>query len=147
MILKTSSFWLKAAIFFQFLTGFFHLLSFLSIPIPANESEKQLFDLMSNYKFDLGAGFQRSMENLMNSFSITFALLLFFSGVLNLFLSRSRLPINTMKGLILINLFTYLICFITMSLLTFLPPIICTGLIVITLLLSHLRIGKEIAQQ
>lgn len=143
---KTHSFWLKAVIALQFVTGVFHLLSFLNSPEPKNDSEKQLFNLMTNYKFDLGSGFFRSMENLMNSFSIAFALFLFFSGILNLFLLRSNLPNKTMKGVILINLFAYLICFISMSLLTFLPPIICTGLIVLILLIAYLRLNGEIAK-
>lgn len=140
---KTNSFWLKVAIALQFVTGIFHLLSFMSNPEPKNESEKQLFDLMTNYKFDLGSGFLRSMEDLMNSFSIAFALFLFFSGILNLFLLRNNLPTKTMKGVIMINLFAYLICFIAMSILTFLPPIICTGLIVIMLLIAYLRTTQQ----
>jgi len=141
---KKNSFWLKAAIALQFVTGIFHLLSFISSPDPKNDSEKQLFDLMTNYKFDLGSGFLRSMEDLMNSFSIAFALFLFFSGILNLFLLRSNLPKKTMKGVIMINFLAYLICFIAMSLLTFLPPIICTGLIVTMLLIAYLQLNKEI---
>lgn len=143
---KTHSFWLKAAIALQFVTGIFHLLGFISSPNPKNDSEKQLFDLMTNYKFDLGSGFLRSMEDLMNSFSIAFALFLFFSGILNLFLLRSNLPKKIMKGVIMINFFAYLICFITMSILTFLPPIICTGLIVTTLLIAYLQLNKELAK-
>lgn len=140
---KKHLFWLKSAVALQLITGVFHLLSFLNTPKPANDSEKQLLDLMSNYRFDLGAGFHRSMEDLMNSFSIAFTLLLFFSGILNLFLLRSDLPDKTMKGVVLINVLTYLICFISMSILTFLPPIICTGLIVMTLFMSYLMLGKE----
>jgi len=142
-MLKKYTFWFKGAILFQFITGVFHLLSFLNSPAPKNESEKQLFDLMSNYKFDLGTGFLRSMDDLMTSFSIAFALLLFFSGILNLFLLLSKLPFRILKGVILINFFIYLICFISMELLTFLPPIICTGLIVLSLLVSYFFIPKE----
>jgi hypothetical protein len=146
-MIKKYSFWFKDAIALQFVTGIFHLLSFLSKPEPKNDSEKQLFDLMTNYRFDLGSGFLRSMEDLMNSFSIAFALLLFFSGILNLFLLKSNLSNKIMKGIILINLFTYLICFVAMCLLTFLPPIICTGLIVIALLTSYLILRGDGANQ
>lgn len=139
-MMKKYTFWLKMAIALQFITGFFHLLSFLSKPEPENDSEKQLFDLMSNYRFDLGAGFLRSMEDLMNAFSITFTLLLFFSGAVNLFLLKSNLPSQTIKGVVLINLATYLICFVAMGLLTFLPPIVCVGLIVATLFISYLTL-------
>lgn len=139
--------WLKVAIVLQFVTGLFHLLSFLNKSEPRNDNEKQLFDLMTTYKFDLGAGFLRSMEDLMTSFSIAFAILLFFSGILNLFLLKNNLPNKTMKGVILINFIAYLICFISMTLLTFLPPIICTGLITITLLISYFLIQEESAKQ
>jgi uncharacterized membrane protein HdeD (DUF308 family) len=141
-MLKKHSFWLKSAIFLQFTTGLFHVLSFFNSPKPANDSEKQLLDLMSNYKFDLGAGYHRSMDDIMTAFSVAFALLFFFSGVLNTFLRRSNLPANTMKGVILINIFAYLICFLTMSMLTFLPPIICTGLILLTLLIAYFKQRK-----
>ncbi len=98
---------------------------------------------MTHYKFNLGAGFYRSMEDLMNTFSIAFSLLLFFSGALNLFLLRSDLPARTMKGVVLINLVTYLICFISICLLAFLPPIICTGLIVVTLLPAYIKLRNQ----
>lgn len=136
-MIKKHSFWFTFSIVLQFCTGIFHLLSFLNNAHPKNETEKQLFDLMTTYKFDLGSGFLRSMDNLMNSFSIAFSLLLFFSGTLNLFLLKNNLPDKTLRGILFINLVTYLICFITMCILTFLPPIICTGLIVVTLLISY----------
>lgn len=146
-MLKKYTFWLKVAIFLQFLTGIFHSLSFLNTPKPQNESEKQLFDLMSNYKFDLGFGFIRSIENLLTSFSISLVLFLFFSSALNLFLLKKNLPANTMKGIILINFITYLVCFIVMLLLTFLPPIVCLGLITVALLIAYLALGGHTSKQ
>lgn len=141
------TFWLKAVVTLQFVTGFFHVLSFVNKAQAANDTEQQLLDLMSNYKFDLGAGFHHSMNDLMNSFSISFALLLFFSGAINLFLLRNKINSPTIQGVIIINFITYLICFITMLLLTFLPPIICTGLIVLALLLAYLTVKKESSHQ
>jgi len=146
-MLKKYSFWFKGAILIQFITGVFHLLSFLNSPAPKNESEKRLFDLMTNYKFDLGNGFHQSMDNLMTSFSITFALLLFFSAILNIFLLHSKLSIGVMKGVVLINFFIYLICFLTMAILNFFTPIICTGLIVFSLLLSYFLLPKKNTSQ
>jgi len=130
------TFWLKAAIAMQFITGFLHSLSFLNNPEAANDSERQMLDLMQNYKMDLGAGFQRTMSDLMNAFSISFALFLFFSGAVNLYLLKNKLSSNILKGVVGINLIAYIICFITMSLLTFLPPIVCTALIVLFLFLA-----------
>jgi len=44
--------------------GLVHSISFFQKLVPANDTEKQLLDLMSNYKFDL-AGSLRSMGDLM----------------------------------------------------------------------------------
>lgn len=137
------SFWFKAGAIAQCVTGFFHSLSLVSSPEPKNDEEKQLFELMSGYTFDMGAGFSSTMEDIMNSFSISFTLFLFFSGILNLFLLRSHLPMKTMSGVVLLNLVAYSICFITMSLLTFLPPIVCTGVIVLFLLLAYVGFRRE----
>ncbi|MBN8641624.1 MAG: hypothetical protein J0L86_07430 [Flavobacteriales bacterium] len=142
-MLKKHTFWFKLAIAFQFITGVVHSLSFLNESKPTNDSEKKLFDLMANYNFDFGAGFHHSMEDILNSFSLTFSLLLFFSATINGFLLKSKLPSKTLKGILFINLITYFICLITMYLLTFLPPIICIGLIVVCLLMSLLTLQKE----
>lgn len=48
-----------------------HSVSLIKKPVPSNETERQLLDLMSNYRFDL-MGSARSMQNLMTGFSISF---------------------------------------------------------------------------
>lgn len=136
--------WFKAGAIAQCVTGCIHSLSLVSSPEPKNDTEKQLFELMSGYAFDMGAGFSSTMDDFMNSFSISFSLFLFFSGILNLFLLRSQLPAKTLRGVVLINLVAHSICFITMSVLTFLPPIVCTGVIVLLLLLAYVGFRREI---
>lgn len=130
-------------IVFQFITLLFHLLSLFNKKDPTTTNEKLLFDLMGNYQFDLGLGFYRTMEDFMTAFSISFALFLFFSGAINLFLLKSDVSKQTMRGVILINLFTYFLCFITMVLTTFLPPILCLGLIVMFLFFSYLTLINQ----
>ena len=142
-MIKRYVFWFKTASILQLLTGFFHALSFLHGPLPENDEERHLFDLMYGYKFDLGFGFIRSMVDIMNSLSITFSLFLFFSGLLNLFILKNDLPKKTIKGVILINLFAYSLCLITMMLLTFLPPIVCIALIDISLLIAFCLLLRE----
>ena len=142
-IMKNYTFWLKSGIFFQFLTGIFHSLSLVASPKPANETETKLFDLMDNYKFDLGAGYARSMNDLMTSFSICFTLLLFFAVSLNWFLLKKQADTAIMKGVIWINLVVFSICFVTMTSLTFLPPIICTGLISLSFLMAIVTIRNK----
>ena len=136
--MKKYVFWFKLAIGLQLITGLFHSLSFFNSPLPENETERQLFDLMESYYFDFGAGFHHSVNDLMLAFSISLSLLLFFSAALNIFLLKSEVPVSTLRGVVVINLFTYVICFIVMSLLTFLPPIICTGLIMLALSIAYL---------
>jgi hypothetical protein len=53
------------------LLGAVHSLSLFEKPIPANEIEKQLLDLMTNYHFNL-MGSLRSMNDLLRGFSISF---------------------------------------------------------------------------
>ncbi len=137
------SFWLKVSIVIQYLTGIFHIIGFLTNPDPANEQEKQLFDLMKNYQFDLGVGFHRSMKNLMDSFSLSFALLLFFTATLLWYLLKNNINHHTMKGAILLSTGMYAICFIIMSLYTFLPPVVCTGLIVLTLTIALFKLSSK----
>ncbi len=49
--------------------GAVHSISFFQKLLPANDTEKQLLNLMSNYKFNLAGSF-RSMDDLMTGFSV-----------------------------------------------------------------------------
>ena len=122
----------------QIITGLIHLLSFLNDPIPSNETEKQLFDLMSDYKFDFGAGFQHSINDILNAFSLCFSLLFLYSGTFNLFLIRQVTDFKTFKGILMINLITFFICMVVMIKLTFLPPVVLTCMIFTGFLISFL---------
>ncbi|HLW84942.1 MAG TPA: hypothetical protein VKR60_06965 [Candidatus Sulfotelmatobacter sp.] len=82
------------------LLGLVHSLSLIGKPIAANDTERQLLDLMSNYKFDL-MGSMRSMDNFMRGFSINFAIAMVGLGLLDLLLARERAGL--LKRLALIN--------------------------------------------
>ena len=69
--------------------GAVHSISLFQKLLPANDTEKQLLDLMSNYKFDL-AGSLRSMDNLLTGFSMSFMLAALAFGTFDLLLSRER---------------------------------------------------------
>jgi hypothetical protein len=71
------------------LLGLVHSLSLIGKPQPANETERQLLDLMSNYKFNL-MGSMRSMDNLVRGFSISFMLGSLVLGALDWTLRRER---------------------------------------------------------
>ena len=92
-LFKTGAVWLV-------LLGLVHSLSLFQKPVPANETEKQLLDLMANYKFML-MGSERSMANLIQGFSISFLLAALGLGVLDLLLARERAGL--LKRVALIN--------------------------------------------
>ena len=71
------------------LLGAVHSLSLFERLTPANDTEKQLLDLMTNYKFNL-MGSMRSMSDLMRGFSITFMLGALGFGAFDLVLRRER---------------------------------------------------------
>lgn len=80
--------------------GLVHSLSLIKPLVPANETERQLLDLMVNYKFNL-VGSVRSMNDLMRGFSVSFMVAAFGFGVLDLMLSGERSGL--LKRLALIN--------------------------------------------
>ena len=61
---KRHTFWLKSAITFMFATAAIHATSLFLKPEPQNETERQLLDLMMNYRQDL-MGFHRSAAELV----------------------------------------------------------------------------------
>lgn len=69
--------------------GLVHSISLFEKHIPANSTEKQLMDLMANYKFNL-MGSLCSMSDLLRGFSVAFMLAPFAFGALDLMLSRER---------------------------------------------------------
>src|SRR5271169_3761276 len=83
------------------LVGAVHSLSFIKKQTPANETERQLLDLMSNYKFN-ALGSMRSMENFMTGFSICFMLTALAIGLLDLSLVKERAAL--LKRISLVNI-------------------------------------------
>jgi hypothetical protein len=82
------------------LVGLVHSLSLFEKLVPANDTERQLLDLIDNYKFNL-MGSARSMADLMNGFSVSFMVAALGLGVLDLLLSRERAGL--LKRVALIN--------------------------------------------
>jgi hypothetical protein len=69
--------------------GLVHSLSLILDQVPANDTEKQLLDLMSSYKFNL-MGSLRSMADLLRGFSVSFMMAALGFGAFDLLLSRER---------------------------------------------------------
>jgi hypothetical protein len=82
------------------LLGLVHSISLFQKMAPANDTERQLLDLMTNYKFDL-MGSQRSMMDLLRGFSTSFMVSALGFGVLDVLLCRERAGL--LKRLALIN--------------------------------------------
>ncbi|MCI0751692.1 MAG: hypothetical protein L0Y35_07630 [Flammeovirgaceae bacterium] len=135
--------WLKTAAVFQFITAFVHTVTLFLKPPPNNETEKQIFDLMSTYEFDFGGGFFRSMSELTLALSSCFSLVCLLGGLLNWYLIKQNLSKETITGVININLLVFGICFTMMAVFTFLPPIILSGLVFFFLIVSRITISKE----
>ncbi len=141
-MLKRYTFWLSAAVIFQFLTAAFHALSLFIQPEPTNASERQLLDLMTNYRMDAGAGFHPSFSNFMTALSSCFSFVCLLGGLTLGYLMLKHTEPNVMKGVIAINAIVFGAIFVIMAVFTFLPPIVCTGLIFFNLLAAYLVVPK-----
>jgi hypothetical protein len=128
------SFWIWSAIVSQLLSAAFHSISFFIKPAPANDTEKQLHDLMTNYKMDMGAGISRSFTDIFLSLSICFTLICVLGGIINWYMKKKNVSADIWKGLLLIEAVIFGILFLVMLKFTFLPPIVCTGAIFFFLL-------------
>jgi hypothetical protein len=66
-----------------------HALSLVGKQVPANDTERQLLELMTNYRFNL-MGSMRSVQDLLRGFSVSFMLAALVMAALDLVLSRER---------------------------------------------------------
>ena len=144
-MLKRHRFWLVLAIVFLFLTALIHTTALFLQPAPQNETERQLFNLLANYRQDFGAGFQRSMKDLFTALSACFSLVSLLGALTLTYLLRKQAPAPLLKGVVAIHALVFGICFAIMAAFTFLPPIILTALIFVSLLVAYLLIPKQVA--
>lgn len=141
-MLKRYTFWLSAAIIFQFVTGILHSMSLFVAATPENETERQLLGLASTYKMNAGAGFAPTYGNLFTAFSSCFTFLCLFAALTNGYLLWKQVEPNVMRGILAINIAIFGVVFLMMTVFTFLPPIICTGLIFVNLMAAYLVVPK-----
>ncbi len=141
-MLKRYTFWFSAAIIFQLLTGLFHAISLFVSPEPTNDTERQLLELMTTYKMNAGAGFTPTFYNLMTALSSCFTFLCLFAALINGYLLFKHTEPGVMRGIIGINVGVFGFVFVTMAYFTFLPPIVCTGLIFFNLLAAFIVVPK-----
>lgn len=141
-MLRRYTFWLSAAILFQFLTGALHALSLFVKPPPNNDTERQLLDLITGYKIDAGAGFSPTWADLFTAMSSCFTFVCLLGGLTLGYMMIKHAEPRMMKGLIGINLAIFGMIFVVMLALTFLPPVVCTGLIFVNLLAAYIFVPK-----
>ena len=142
-MLRRYTFWLIAAVIFQFITAALHSLSFIITPELHNDTERQLHELITNYHPDMGGGFHPSFWNLFTALSACYPLLCILGGLTLGYLLLKHIGPELMRGIILINLIVFVVCFVIVLIFTFLPPIILTGLIVINLLAAYITVPKS----
>jgi len=141
-MLRRYTFWLSAAVIFQFVTAAFHALSLFIRPQPTNDTERQLFELMNTYRIDAGAGFHPSLSNLMTALSSCLSFVCLLGGLTLGYLMLKHTEPIIMKGIIGINVIIFGAILVVMAVFTFLPPIVCTGLIFFNLLAAYIVVPK-----
>lgn len=136
-MLRSYIFWTKAFIVTSILTALVHSISFFVEPVATNETEEQLIQLMATYKMDAGNGFHPSMRDLFNALSSCFTLVYFLGALTSWYLLRKQVNAEILKGISGIQLIIFGAAFVIMLLLTFLPPIILTGLTFLFISLAY----------
>ncbi len=142
-MLKSYRFWLWFAVVVLLLNALIHSLTLFVEPVPQNDTERQLVSLLVSYKSDFGAGFQRSMKEIFIALSACFSLLTLLGGLTLMYLLRKQAEPRIMKGVVCIHTVVFGICFVVMAVFTFLPPIILTGLIFVSLLAACILVSRQ----
>ena len=123
------SIWIWFTIIMQVLTAVFHSISFFAKAKPRNDTEKQLVDLMKDYKLDMGAGIKRTFYNLFIGVSTSFTIIYIFGALINWYFLKQGTTLDIWHGFMLIQMIVYGAIFGLQLRYTFLPPIILTGLV------------------
>lgn len=91
---------------------------------PADGQEKALYDLMHNYRFDLGAGFVRTMSDFLTGFGLVYGVFVLFLGLINLSAIRQAADSSFLRSLSWLNA----VCMAIVSAIAFkfffLPPLL-----------------------
>jgi hypothetical protein len=143
-MLKRYTFWLWVALVFQFLTGGIHALTLFGTPVGANPTEHQMFDLMINYRLDLGGGIHRSFWDLFRALSTCFSLLCLLGVLTNIYFLRKKVDPGVIKGLVGIQLVVFAIGLAVIAALTFWLPIILTALVVLFLAITYFTTPRSV---
>lgn len=119
---KNYKFWFRAGSWALLITGLLHSLSLINKPVPTNDTERQLLDLMMNYTL---AGVNRTMYDLFFFFSLCLTMFSLFTAGMNLLFAKYYIPSAHDRIFITGNLIFWTIFLIPLCLLTFIVPIVC----------------------
>jgi len=142
-MLKRYTFWLWTAVVLLLLTAAIHATSLFISPLPENESERVLHELFTTYQKDLGGGFHRTFSDLFTALSSCYTFVCLLGGLVVAYLLKKKAGTEILRGITLIELIVFAAIFVVMAIFTFLPPIILSGLIVLTLLIGYILLGLE----
>jgi len=136
-MLKRYTFWLTAAIIFQFITAVIHSVTLFVSPPPENDIERQFQEIVNTYRPDLGPGFHPTIADLMTALSSCFSFVCLLGGLTLGYLLLRHTETKLMRGIIGIHLIVFGAIFVVMVCFTFLPPVILSGLIFGNLLAAY----------
>lgn len=91
---------------------------------PAGGQEKALYDLMHNYRLDLGAGFVRTMSDFLAGFGLVYGVFVMFLGLINLFAIRQAGDSRFLRSLCWLNALCMAIVSAIAFKFFFLPPLL-----------------------
>lgn len=134
-MLTTYKFWFKAGSWSLVVTALLHSLSLIGKPVPENDTERQMLDLMMNYQL---AGVNRSMFDLYCFFSLSMSMFTLFLAITNLMFARFYMPSLHARKWIAANLIFLTILLVPLNLLTFIIPITCYTVCWLFFLISYL---------
>lgn len=137
-MLKSYTFWLSAAVLFMFLTAILHSLSFFVTPDIQNETQRQLHELLHNYREDMGVGFHRTFWDLFTALSACLPLMCMLGGLTLGYVLIKHAEPDLIRGLIAINLGVFAVCLVVVFVFAFIVPVVLIGLIVLNLLLAFI---------
>jgi hypothetical protein len=124
-------------------TCFLHLIGHFQVPLPENDTEKQLLDLMATYQIDVGNGEAVTMQGLQKGFSLFFSLFFLWSGSLSLSLSHRLAEQKTLlKNISIINTISLGIGTGISLVYFFLIPTTCIALALLFFTIASFRINK-----
>lgn len=86
ILLEDSMRWFRIGSFVLLATCVIHVFGHFGSSTPANDTERQLMELMTGYRLP---SIDRTMMDLLNGFSLFFSLFYLMTGELNLWLSRA----------------------------------------------------------